>query len=131
MTQRHRCDLNMASDGQQRFQAARDIAVQDLAMIDVELQPEIGQVQFIDQPFRQHEIIHQIAGNVAAIDRLDQDIDAVTRRRLAGELDRVLVGSHRCVSRGDAGHQVQARRAGGAGIIERGFNRGAEFIAPA
>ena len=88
----------MAGDGQKQFQPAGDIAMQDLAVIDVELQPQIGQLQVIDQPFRQTEVVHQIAGNIAAIDRLDQNLDAMGRGRLAGEFQRVPIGGNRRLS---------------------------------
>ena len=36
-----RCDLDMADQGQERAQTIQNVAVQDLAMIDVELEPEV------------------------------------------------------------------------------------------
>ena len=72
-------DLDVADDRHHLAQPHRHVAMDDLAMIDVELQFQVRNFQLDDQVAREAEIVEEIAGHVARVDRLEHDVDAVRR----------------------------------------------------
>ncbi len=74
----------MADDRHERAQARRHVAVDDLAVVEIELQLEIGQREVADQDGGLVEIVQEIAGHVAPVDRLDEQINLLRREPLGG-----------------------------------------------
>src|SRR2546423_11032979 len=70
-------DLDVTDDWHHLAQPHGDVAMNDLAVIHVELKFEIGNLQLGDQVAGEREIVEEVAGHVASIDRLDDDIEAV------------------------------------------------------
>jgi len=55
-----------------------------LAMIDVELQFQVGNFQLENQIARKCKIVEKITGHVARVDRLDHHVDAMGGEELGG-----------------------------------------------
>ena len=77
---RHARDLDMA-DARVRalhvaLQLHRDIAFDDLAVVDVELHLQIRRADFVADRLRVVLTVQEEAGDVAGVDRLDHDADA-------------------------------------------------------
>src|SRR5207248_312006 len=77
--------------------------------------------QLVYQVAREAEIVEEIAGHVAGIDRLEHDVDTVRRKELRSPRHRFVEGLDRdaFAAVGDAGHQVQTLDAGGLGVRQR------------
>jgi endonuclease III-like uncharacterized protein len=99
----------MADQRVERLQVRADVAVDQLAMIHVELQLDVRPAGFADIGRRLVEIIEEIARHVLAVDRLEQQVDAVLAQRVGGIGERVAIGLLRCriVRVGEARHHVQ------------------------
>lgn len=61
-----------------------DVVMDDLVVIDVELQFEIGEFQFLDEIVGEVEIVEEIVGDVVCIDWFDYDIDVVWCEEFCG-----------------------------------------------
>jgi len=109
VAQRHGGDLHVADDRHHLGQAHDHLAMDPLAVVDVELQLEVGQRQLRDQRRRLAEIVQEIARHVAAVERLQDDVQPVLGRRRAGEADGLPIACAglRRARRGDARHHVQ------------------------
>ena len=99
-------------------------------MVDVELQLEVGQGQLADQRFRIGVVIEEIARHVAAIDRLEQEIDAMGQEPFSSRDDRAPISRYRALvlARAEPGHKMQALHAGGFGEGECPLDAGLEVI---
>ena len=75
-----------AMRGEVRFDRAREIALHDLHVIDVVLQEEVVRADFVDDVERLLRAREIEAGNVARVDRLDQEPDAGVLQLQRGEL---------------------------------------------
>jgi hypothetical protein len=82
----HARDLDVAHTlrGQVLAKFHRDIALHDLAVVEVHLNLHVGHADFGDDSVRVVLAVQEVAGNVAAIDRLDQQVDADGRRLARG-----------------------------------------------
>ena len=79
-------DLHVADDRQQLSEAGQHVAVENLAMVDVELQFQTRQAEIADHGGGGVEIVQEIAGIVAKVERLDQHVDSL--KRFDGEAQR-------------------------------------------
>jgi hypothetical protein len=118
----------MADDGQPVCHAILSGRAQHPAVIDVVLQFQVGQLQSGDDLHRQVEAVHQIAGNILAVDRLDQDVEI--GRGFARKAQRVFISGQRFWAGGDTRHHMQPGRGGGACVFQRGGEGGAEITVP-
>ncbi len=102
----------------------------DLAVIDIELQLQVRDLEFDDQVAREDKIVEEVSGHVARVDRLDHDIEAVGREKFRGPCHRFV----ECLDRlavapvGDAGHQMQPLDAGRLGIGQCGVQALLEIL---
>ena len=94
----------------------------DLAVIDVELKFQVRNLQFPDEIIGETEIVEEVAGHVAWVDRLDHDIEPVRRKELGGIGDRLVECFRRLAVRalGNPRHQVQPLDAGRLRVRQRG-----------
>src|SRR5262249_59780301 len=72
-------DLHVPDHGHHFTQVHRHIAMDDLAVKDVELELQVRDLQFADQVTREKEIIEEIAGHAARVDRLEHDVKSLPR----------------------------------------------------
>src|SRR3954453_11002261 len=116
-------DLDVADHRHHLAQPHRNVAMDDLAVIDVELEFQVRKPQLLDQVAREAEIIEEVAGHIARIDRLEHDVDAVRREELGGPRDRFVERLDRdaLATVGDARHQMQPLDAGRLGVGKRGL----------
>src|ERR1700730_18234045 len=63
-------DLDMADDRHHLVQAHGDVAMQNLAVINIELQFQVRDLQIENKIAREAKIVEEIARNVARVDRL-------------------------------------------------------------
>src|SRR5258707_2875181 len=83
-------DLDMADDRHHLAQPHGHVAMDDLAVIDVELKFQIGDLQFADQVARETKIVEEVSGHAARVDRLDHDVEAVGLKELGGPYHRLV-----------------------------------------
>src|SRR5947209_4077941 len=84
-------DLDMADERHEPAQRHRDVAVQNLAVIDIELQLQIRPRELLDRSNGSFEILQEVTGNVAAVDRLDRGVDTAWRKVIGCESDIVAI----------------------------------------
>ena len=78
-------DLDVRDCGHRRFEAAREIALHHLHVVDVGLKMEIVGPEAFHEPQGLVAAVQEEARHVARVDRLDQELDASPARRLGGE----------------------------------------------
>ena len=107
-----------------------DVAMNDLAVIDVELQFQVRDLQFGDQVAREAKIVEKIARHVACVDRLDHDVEAVGREELRGPRHRFveLFDRPRIAAIGDARHQMQPLDAGCLRVRQRRLKASLQIV---
>ncbi len=86
-------DLDMANQRVERLQPRRDVAMDQLAMIHVELQRAIRPAGLAHIGRRQVEVVEEIAGHVLAVDRLQQQLDAMLGKLVRGISQRGAIES--------------------------------------
>ena len=69
-------DLDMTDDPLQVAERNRHVAVQDLPMVDVELQLDVGQTKITDEIACVSEIVEKIGRHASRVDRLQKQVDA-------------------------------------------------------
>ena len=123
-------DLDMADERIERLELAGDVAVDQLAMIHVELQLDVRPSGLADIAGGPLEIVEEIARHVLAVDRLEQQVDAVLAEPVGGIGDRGAIAllRRRIVGIGDAGHHVQPLHPGLVDIGQRLVDRCPEFL---
>src|SRR5258707_1241729 len=77
-------DLDVADARHQALGALGEIALHDLAVIEVELQPRIVAGDAVEDADALRRRVEEIAGDVARVDRLDKDCDAVFFGEIGG-----------------------------------------------
>src|ERR1700682_3314178 len=114
----------MADDRHHFAQPHGHVAMDDLAVIDITLKFQLGDLKFDDQVAREAKIVEEVAGHVARIDRLDHDVEAMGLKKLGGPYHRLVKRRHglRIAALGNAGHQMQAFDAGRLRIGQRRLN---------
>ena len=124
-------DLDMRVAAGERLDMVREVALHDLHMVKVELELQIGVADLVDDPHRVGRRVQEIAGDVAVVDRLDDDGDAVARRAL-GRVTQILdvhpLGRASVAAlRHEAGHRVHEPATGRLGVDERLVDPGAKL----
>src|SRR5579864_8563078 len=79
-------DLHMRVAAPEVPRVLREVALGDLAVIEIELQPDIWALDAIEKADRRLRRSEEIAGIVARIERLDQQCDARRRGAIGGAL---------------------------------------------
>ena len=133
----HACDLHMphAARGQVLADLHGEVAFDDLAVVEVHLDLDVGLGNVGQQRMGLVLAAQEEAGHVAAIDGLQQDGDAVGRGQPCGVAHVGDVGGAQDVIAGacglEPGHDVDARAAQGPGIGDGAFHALGEFrLAP-
>ena len=67
-------DLVVAGEGRVLLEGDGHVAVLDLAVVEVELQAEVGLAHLVDDGAGLGELVEEVAGDVAAVDRLDHQV---------------------------------------------------------
>ena len=128
----HARDLDMADAGDVLAQLHREIALDDLAVIEIHLHLEVKCADFRADGVRLVLAVEEKTRNVAGVDRLDHDGDAGRGRlsRRIVEIAHIGRAVERAVlARPDqAGHQVHALVAEHARILERARDAAPEFV---
>jgi len=124
-------DLHMRDAGQEPLDLARDVALDDLAVVEIHLHAERGRAHRAADRVRLVLTVQEIARNVAGVDRLDGQRAPTFARdgRGAPEIGHIRreVGTVIDPPR----HRVQARTIEDLGIVERALEGGVEFaLAP-
>ncbi len=127
----HACDLDVADAAQVPFEPAREVALADLAVIEVHLHAQVGRAHLSHHVVRLLLRGEEVARCVAPIERFDQQRDAQRRHARGGLAQVGHVGGVQAGPVGalghDAGHGVQALAAGGLGVAQGRFQVGGEF----
>src|ERR1700733_4261195 len=125
-------DLDVADDRLQRAERHRYVPMQDLPMIHIELKLHIGSAEAADERARIGEIVEEIGGHVACVDRLENEIDVALGEDRGCIRNRAPVArlSLRVRTRGVAGHHVHTANLGRSDIIEHAGEAGLEFVEP-
>ena len=76
MAMRHAGDLHVTDAGQELADAAGQVALDNLAVIQIHLDLEVGRTHLGHDRMRISLRVQEIARNVAGVDRLDQQGDA-------------------------------------------------------
>ncbi len=122
MARRHRGALQVTDQRQILLEPVEDVAADDLHMIEIELDAHVGLADLADDVGGVLDVVEEVAGPVARIDRLHQDFDVPGRGEVgsAGDIRdidalgrRTLLGRH---VPGQAMHRAAADR---ADVIER------------
>ena len=92
MRVRHAGDLNLPDERHQAPQARGHVAVQDLAVKDVELELQVRWPERSRQVGGLVDVAQEVAGHAARVDRLDQQIEAVLGQTLCALSERPAVG---------------------------------------
>src|ERR1019366_1827421 len=128
----HARDLDMADAGDVLAQLHREIALDDLAGIEIHLHLEVESADFRADGGRLVLAVEEKTRNVAGVDRLDH-VGAAGRGRLSRRIVEIAhIG--RAVERAvlarpdQAGHQVHALVAEHARILERARDAAPEFV---
>ena len=90
-------------------------------MIDIELQFQVRNFQFLDQIAREAKVVEKIMGRVARIERLEHNVDAVGRDKFRCPRHRFAKCSDRLriLAIGQPRHQMQALDAGRLRVRQR------------
>jgi len=124
-------ELDMRNTRQMRLDGAREIALHDLHMIDVVLNEDVVGADLVNDRGGIGSAVEIEAGNVARIDRLDQQLDAGRLQRTCSvrqigdqrRLQQFAIGA----LRRDADEAIQLAAAERAGIVDGAPNAVAEF----
>ena len=81
----HSGDLDMADQGQQGLHPPCHVALDDLDVVAIEHQAQIGRADLADDIGCKPGTVQEIAGRVIGVQRLDQDGGRVLCGRLAGK----------------------------------------------
>src|SRR5450759_4586922 len=128
----HARDLHVADGGDVFPELHRQVALHDLAVVEVHLHLEVGRADFGADRVRLVLAVQEKTRNVAAVDRLDHDGDA-GRGRLSRRIVEIahvgLAVARALLARLDqTGHQVHALVAEHARILERAPDAAPEFV---
>ncbi len=122
----------MPDEGEQALEAAGDVALGDLAVIDVELQKDLPAPDRLDHRHRLVGGVEEIARHVAMVDRLDEEPHPRLRRpfRRPGEVGGIEAGQGhgREPGGGETGHHVDLMAAQCVGVIEGAADAVAELL---
>ena len=108
----------------------RDVATDDLQVIEVKLQLRPGCRQAVDHFQGQRQPVEKVTRHVARVDRLDHHVDSVLTEPAAGPRDVACVRSE-ClrhpIGRGCPGHHMNAGGAHDPGVVQRLLDRSVEL----
>ena len=121
----HAGDLDVTDQRHQLLQRGRDVAVQDLAMVDIVLQADVGEAELADDAGGKVEVAQEVAGVVAQVQRLEQGCSLVGAKLLGGVAERGLERLRARILAG-AAHDVDLVDAGRLDVAQHGVDRGAE-----
>ena len=126
-------ELDMRDAAEVGLDGAGEIPLHDLHVVDVVLQKRLSEPTRVDDRQRLPRRVQEEAGNVAGVDRLDQQLDAgVLRARGAAKLrfsTKTFSSSRRSTPcRRDAGEAVDLRAAERRGIVDRRVDAVAELV---
>src|SRR5712692_11362458 len=127
----HAGDLDMGVAPGEAAQMDGEITLHDLAVIEVELQFDVVAADAVEDGERLGGGVEEIAGDIARIDRLDQQGDAVRRDEVGGAAQ---IGDEHGSAFGfgaiggpQAGEDVEPLAAGRQRIAQRTFGAGSEI----
>ena len=86
------------------------VAVHDLRVVQVELHRHVGPVDLLDPADRVHLVGDEVAGDVPAVQRLDQHRDVVAGQSVGGVAhvgDEGFLARRAVEIAGDAGHRMK------------------------
>ena len=131
----HAGDLHMPDVVEVLPEFHREIAFDDLRVIEIHLHLEVGFIHFFDDRMRVGLRVQEVARKIARVDRLDQQRAAALGELACGESQVVdvhgAVRSAISARRNDPAHRVQSRSRGCFGILKRTRYRVAKFSLPA
>lgn len=121
-------ELHMADEGQELLDATDDVTTHHLAMVDVELQPEVDRPDLVNRAPRVLAGLEKIARHVATVDRFDHDAEARCRSALCCPLQARDIGPPIGAVMEQARHHMDLRGAKRQCIADRLFYRSVQLL---
>ena len=126
--------LHMGDAGEVLLQAARDVALHDLHVVDIVLHEQIARAHVRNELKRLLGPVQEEAGNIDRVDRLDQKLDPFLGERVRGEaqIARPAPRSDRSVRaiRRDADQAVELAAIERLGVVDGARDAVAKLLHP-